>query len=148
MNSNYNRFIPEDGGVDQEGVQKRFKSLVGSPKRKEWLPKSIKVWSKPESLGVNKGEPPVFWPDYENFPPSLKSKTAQPAGDKNFQVGLCAYDCWKTKQNNRQLAKFLRLQKDFISEAKSQRWDAGFKRVRRLIQNLDSFYSLPSVASK
>ena len=143
-------WIPADSITNSEDILMRFKSLTGCRRRGKWLAVCKKAWAMPEKIVIGGRVVSCPYPEFEEFPTDLKTKTAQPSGDRCFQVGLCAYDCRRIEtrfSHSGFLVPFLKQQPDFMGELTGKRLDDALKRVNRLIEQIDSSYSSPSLAS-
>lgn len=126
-------WIPADNITNQEDILARFTSLIGSPKRRDWLRKCKKAWHS----------------KFKEFPAALKTKPARAYIDSEFKTGFCAFDCREIETRftkNGLLIPFLKQFPVFNPCADSDLLRTARKRVSRLITRIDhsyAFHSLP-----
>jgi hypothetical protein len=126
-------WIPADALTIADEILSTFRTLIGSRKRRVWQSKCDTVWR--ELL-------PSFSAD--SLAP-VKSKPARVSDPTQLQIGLCAYDCRLVEPRftaNGILIPFLRQFQDFTSSAEPTLLRDSMKQVSRLIDFIDSFYSV------
>jgi hypothetical protein len=124
-------WIPFDSETNTDDLLRRFRTLIGSRKRRQWLPECEKVWRELS---------PSFSSGSTTF---LKAKRARINDKRDMQAGLCAYDCRQIETRFTQdglLIKFLRKQADFQNLTDPYFLRNARLQIERLIKSIDKFY--------
>ncbi len=128
-------WIPADAQTNADEVLSTFRTHIGSRKRREWQPMCNKVW---------RALSPAYSAD--SLAP-VKSKPARVDDPTHLQFGLCAYDCRMIEPcftAKGLLIPFLRQFPSFTSFAERKLLRDSMKQISRLIDFIDSFYSVSS----
>lgn len=124
----------------------RFRTLVRSRARREWLPKCLKAWSTPETFLFGGRKITTAYPAFSEFPSSLKTRPARLREQSQIELeaGLCAYDARDIEPRFTPQGLLIPLLKQFppfgrIAGDPELLRDA-LKQVSRQISFIDEFY--------
>ncbi len=127
-------WMPFDTMTNTDDLLPRFRTLIGSRQRRQWLPECKKIWRE-------------LFPSFSaNSIAPLKAKRARIKDARDLKVGLCAYDCRQIETKFTQhgsLIPFLKNYPYFQSLADAERLHAVHLQIERLIEGIDAFYSRP-----
>jgi hypothetical protein len=125
-------WIPADAVTEPADILARFRTLIDSRTRRQWLPGCQKVWRK-------------LFPSFSavSIAP-LQAKRAWIKDVRDMQAGLCAYDCRRIEARFTQhglLIPFLKKHLDSLSLADPDRLHDVWLQIKRIIEDMDAFYA-------
>jgi hypothetical protein len=125
-------WIPADAMTKPEDILARFRTLINSRTRRQWLPGCEEVWRK-------------LFPSFSagSITP-LQAKRARIKEMRDMQAGVCAYDCRGIETRFTQrglLVPYLKQYPDFQNLADPDLLHNARQQVSRVIAHIDDFYA-------